>query len=315
MRRVLLLLLLLNVSLSLGALRLSLRDRAFVNASAVRLCDVASREDGDRDLYDQLADTVVLELPWELQYRNLYAAEVADAVQEKTGRTVEVAGGVCVVRWEQQNVGEDYLRLLADGFVSQTFNLGKNARVIVDRVPPVRAPRELYEVRFSLASQSPQVLVLRGSVLVEGKEVHSFLLHARVEVTREVLALRAPKRRGEAIAPDDVQTMKQTGSHMSTALTGVEQLNGLQTLRYLPAGTVLDAANTRQRPAVQRGDHVLVTVRGDGVELTLEAEAKHTGDPGDIIPCENTATSQRFDARVTGPGRVEVNLEEPCAIR
>ncbi|MCD4830115.1 MAG: flagellar basal body P-ring formation chaperone FlgA [Candidatus Cloacimonetes bacterium] len=310
MQRILSLVIVLSLAASLAGLRLELRERAFVSASQVRLCDVATRIAGERDLFEQLSDTVVLDLPWELQYRNLYAAEVANRVREKTGCTIEVAGGVCVVRWQQQNIGQEYIRLTADGFVFQALGLGDNARVTIERIPDVRAPQDAFELRYTLVSQNPRMLVLRGVVLVEGREVHNFLLQARVEVTREVLTLRTAKRRGDAITAEDVTTIKQAGNYLSTSLTSLDALQSRQAARYMAAGTVLDAGNTETCPAVERGDPIIVIVSSGSVQLTLEAVAKRRGQIGDIIECENTATRQRFKALVTGHGRAEVNLED-----
>jgi|GEM_PF-3078862 len=308
MRRLLLLLLLALLTVQGAALRLAMRERAFVTDSQVRLRDVATRLEGDRDLYDSLADIVVLDLPWEQQYRNLYAQELVNSLLQKTGRTVDVKSGVCVVRWKQEDIAPENIRLSAESFLRQTLMLNADARIICERIPQVRAPEGAFEVRYEMPRQSTNDILLRGAVMVEGREANSFLLHARVELTREVLALREPKRRGEVISAADVVSQKQVGSYLSTAYMNATTLENVIAARYLPAGTVIDQTNTERKPDVERGRRVLVDVHNGSVDLQLEAEAKRNGCVGDVIECENAG--QRFKALVTGPGRVAIDLED-----
>jgi flagella basal body P-ring formation protein FlgA len=132
-------------------------------------------------------------------------------------------------------------------------------------------------------------------------------------VYQPVAVLNRLVPRGIAITSDMVSVERRPVSETGF-VSGMTEIEGTESLRDLPAGTLLKgnmlrAARVAQaRPIVKSRDLVYVTFSSGGLNLSMaDAVAMQDGQPGDVIRVMNPTSRQLFSAEVVGPGHVQVN--------
>jgi flagella basal body P-ring formation protein FlgA len=85
--------------------------------------------------------------------------------------------------------------------------------------------------------------------------------------------------------------------------------NGFRNIRAFRNGRILANGLIQPVPLVQKGMVVTVSVRGNGVKITLGGIAKKDGWLGETIVLVNPVSKKEFKGRVTGKSCVEVTVK------
>ncbi|MOA51381.1 flagellar basal body P-ring biosynthesis protein FlgA [compost metagenome] len=93
-------------------------------------------------------------------------------------------------------------------------------------------------------------------------------------------------------------------------LTSLDSLAGAEAVRDLAPGTVLTAQMFKIPPVIKQGAIVTVTLVTGDITLITSAQARSNGAVGQVIKVMNLDSKREFTARVIGPDRVEVKLED-----
>ena len=80
-----------------------------------------------------------------------------------------------------------------------------------------------------------------------------------------------------------------------------------QLVHPVAVGQVITARDVQPRPAVTRGDWVPLRIRSGGMELESRAEVLQNGGVGQLVNVKPRGATGTLEARVLGPGRVEID--------
>lgn len=165
--------------------------------------------------------------------------------------------------------------------------------------------------------QVPQTARLggRGSVpvliSVNGQKYRTIFPRMDVRVFQTVLVSKTRIARGSFPSEREVGLARQALGPMTQApLTAIDQVIGSESTREIPPGTVLTAMMFRLPPLVKAGDEVSVVLISGGLTILTKGQARSPGAKGQLVKVVNLETKQEFVARVVGPGRVEIRMEE-----
>lgn len=111
-------------------------------------------------------------------------------------------------------------------------------------------------------------------------------------ITREVLEI---KMVGISTLPDDY-------------IQDEETVLGMRLKRHMKAGEALRRSVLEEIPLVKAGDRVRVMVVVGSIQIILTAEARGSGVYGDTIVVRNLDSNQLLNARVIGPGLVQIQV-------
>lgn len=150
------------------------------------------------------------------------------------------------------------------------------------------------------------------TIFVAGKKFRTIFPKVDVKVYQNVLVAAAPITRGaQPDAREVEQERKAVGGVVGQPpLTSLSTLAGAVAVRDIPAGTVLTAQMFKIPPVVKMGAVVTVTLIQGDMTLITSAQARSNGSVGQVIKVMNLESKREFTARVIGPDRVEVKLEE-----
>jgi flagella basal body P-ring formation protein FlgA len=90
------------------------------------------------------------------------------------------------------------------------------------------------------------------------------------------------------------------------ALLTMDAVSGLKARRDIAKGEALTDAVLRVPPLVKSGDAVDATVRIGTVSVTTSGTASGSGQVGDVIRVMQPHSSRLLNARIVGPGAVEI---------
>jgi flagella basal body P-ring formation protein FlgA len=149
-------------------------------------------------------------------------------------------------------------------------------------------------------------------ILVDGKKFRTIFPKVSIQVYQQVLVAKAPIPRGATPTTADVALERKAidPNVYTQPMRSLEGLAGAQAVRNLAAGTVLTAQLFKIPPVVKQGSIVTVTLLSGEMTLITSGKARSNGSVGQIIKVLNMDSKREFSARVTGPDKVEVKLED-----
>lgn len=137
----------------------------------------------------------------------------------------------------------------------------------------------------------------------------SWSVYVPVRVTYEVAVFRFRRnmQAGETLAIADLVQDRVPGhAQPPQAVTDAAPLVGMVLARGVAAGSLLDAGQLRQRTAVDQGQQVSIRVQRGGLQISMDGIALQSGITGALIQVRNLSSGKAIQARVVGPGLVEV---------
>ncbi len=192
-------------------------------------------------------------------------------------------------------------------------------------ISAVMAPRSLLgpaeRVTLDAAVRRP---ALPGGLWVAEVTAHSgdwsakTIIRYRVRIAAVVLVTRRVVKRNETLTQADVSIEKrELGGVRGEPIRETAELLGRRAARPVPAGTVITLDWLEPAPAVRRSEVVTAMARVGGVSASTRVIALRDGRVGEVVPVRSQAEvsesasapkyrSNEFEARVVGPGRVEV---------
>lgn len=142
----------------------------------------------------------------------------------------------------------------------------------------------------------------RGGELAKAYGKATCRAWAKVAIAREPM--------GHGVNIDESKVSFEERELLPHSLTGfftdLRAVSRLKAKGYLRPGQVLDGANTQAPADIERGQSLDLVVSRGSATLTAKVTALQSGNRGEWIRVENPATSRVLNARVTAPGRAEV---------
>lgn len=178
-------------------------------------------------------------------------------------------------------------------------------------IAPTFNPGE--EVTFGVMGQ-PRLLgrtVVPVVVSAQGNRTRTLYPRLAIKVWQDVWVTTKAIHRGVLFDPSQVKSDRRSlEAIMGTGPTSLGSLDGARVKREIPAGSVLVNEMFELPILVKSGS--LVTVRLVNGDLTITTRGMVTTDAalGQLVRVVNPDTHKAFAARVKGPDRVEVVLEE-----
>jgi len=154
-------------------------------------------------------------------------------------------------------------------------------------------------------------------VLTDLKLVATIQTQVELSLRRSILAARADLPRGTRLTEDDLVEQPQWLTRQEPHPRRSDAVGAILS-RDLFEGQGLRMADLVHRPATAGGDPAIVVKSRDKVRIVAkkgtlvvvvrDAEAQGQGRVGEWITVRNTASGRMVNARVVGPGEVEVPL-------
>jgi flagellar basal body P-ring formation protein FlgA len=170
------------------------------------------------------------------------------------------------------------------------------------------ATKELAVSRLSYEPRSGHfdiALDLPGSPTARRPPLH--VTGTLTETFDAVVAMRELAQ-GQALKVSDVSIERRPKSQFTpTALTNLDQLQGLSAKHALHAGQVIRQADVSKPELVGRNETVTIVYEVPGIRLTVLGKSVEPGGLGDSINVLNVESKRTVQATVTGPSRVTVN--------
>jgi flagella basal body P-ring formation protein FlgA len=152
-------------------------------------------------------------------------------------------------------------------------------------------------------------VLFRVSAAIDGREIYSGWVTARLKIEKRVAVSNRPLNKGEAIGPADIRWETREITPLTRdALLSESEVVGRRTGRIIRSNTVLTGDLLENDCRVRRGQSATLTVTYRTVRVTSLVQVLNDGNCGDRVQAVNESSKQVLTARVTGPGQLEVEV-------
>ncbi|MBI5042216.1 MAG: flagellar basal body P-ring formation protein FlgA [Gammaproteobacteria bacterium] len=132
---------------------------------------------------------------------------------------------------------------------------------------------------------------------------------AEIKVFGPALVTARSLARGVALASADVNTVETELTNLGHGhLESLEEIQGMATLRALPAGTVLTPSMLKAPRIIRRGDRVTLVSSQGPVQVEMQGEAVNDGARGDRVRVRALSSQRVVEGWVVSASVVKVTL-------
>ncbi|MGR5068454.1 MULTISPECIES: flagellar basal body P-ring formation chaperone FlgA [Vibrio] len=128
------------------------------------------------------------------------------------------------------------------------------------------------------------------------------------KVTLPVLVATTAIGRNESISTSNLKIESRTISRQDDFYTQTNQAIGLETIRRIRAGQMIDPTNLSAPPLIEKGNEVIIIASKDGFSASTKGVALENGKRGHQIKVENIGSGKVIRAVVTGVNQVHTQF-------
>ena len=131
---------------------------------------------------------------------------------------------------------------------------------------------------------------------------------ANVGLELPVVVASRDLARGEPLQTGDLQLKKMDTTHLLRGhFDSLQPLLGSTLKRTLRRGQVLTPSMLVAQKTVRRGEQITIVSAIGSIEVRSRGKALRDGNPGDLIPVQNSASKKKLQARVVSAGIVSID--------
>lgn len=137
----------------------------------------------------------------------------------------------------------------------------------------------------------------------------SIFVSGNIDVWRPLVYARQPLTRNTPIDANDleIKQVKQSAL-MATGYRSIDDVIGMIPKRNLAVGTMLSNFQLAPPKVIKRGENVSIVAKSATMQVRMSGKALSDGEMGELILVQNSSSKRSVQARVVGPGIVEVNM-------
>ena len=204
---------------------------------------------------------------------------------------------------------EGFLEFMVEDYLERSEITARHEIQVNPLDPRLRLAACDSDLTQSLESPAQPVGRVTVRVSCEGSTPWTVFVPAQVRIFRPVVVVKTALRRDSIIGAGDVALVEQDVSLLNRGyVTEVEQVIGRKLTRATRTDQVLTPAMLQLAEAVRRGDQVVISARSGGINVRMQGEALSGGTLGQQISVRNLTSQRVIQARVAGPGQVEVEM-------
>ena len=129
---------------------------------------------------------------------------------------------------------------------------------------------------------------------------------AQIKRYQTVPVLNKSVKIGDVLTEDMFTNEKRQMLNLRDTVQKIESIIGMQAVRFLNAGQVLQYADVKKEMVLKKGQMVKAIVGGADFEVAISAEAQESGSIGDIVRIKNMDSQKIFAAKVIERGIVRI---------
>lgn len=135
----------------------------------------------------------------------------------------------------------------------------------------------------------------------------SIYVPVKLQIFRKIAIARHVLSRGQTVTEADIDWLEQDIAPLNGSFfTRPRSVVGKRTRRNIPAGQIIKPQTLERALTVRKGDEVYITAQTGSISVRMLAVALDNGKTGDKIEVRNKRSNKVIQARVTGPGQVDV---------
>lgn len=124
---------------------------------------------------------------------------------------------------------------------------------------------------------------------------------------QDVLILTRPVSRGQILTRQMLAIEKRDQARLRGGyFSRIESVENKQSLRNLPAGSVITFNNITDAVLIKRGERITISASSPGYNVRMQGKAMMDGTKGQSIRVKNVSSGRTITATVIKPGLVSI---------
>ncbi|MGD7035710.1 flagellar basal body P-ring formation chaperone FlgA [Methylotuvimicrobium buryatense] len=141
----------------------------------------------------------------------------------------------------------------------------------------------------------------------EGPKPWSIFTTGSLKIMQDVLVLARPVSRGQILTRQMLTIEKRDQATLrSSYFSQIESVENKQSLRNLPAGSVVTVNNVTDAVLIKRGEKITISASSPGYNVRMQGKAMMDGVKGQSIRVKNVSSGRTITATVIKPGLVSI---------
>lgn len=160
-------------------------------------------------------------------------------------------------------------------------------------------------------SMSPTTGFGRVTVGVRCHGSSPWTLYVPVSLHAEVPAMVTthPLKRGDIVTENDITFVEKPFEKLpNNPVVSLDQLQHMELVRPLNAGTMLSTGMFREKMLIERGQEVVIVAESPGIQVRMAGVALESGKSGQLISVRNNNSGREIEGKVLDGGTVQVRL-------
>lgn len=218
-----------------------------------------------------------------------------------------------VVRPAEREISGDLLAKTIRGYLEAEWGRRvKDVQVtVLDPSEPIKVPSGDMELHVVPLSNDERLgrRMFQMAVSVNGKPWNTVEVWADVAAMIDALALSRSLKSDEIIDSQDLKTVRMRTHQLSHPfITDREEAIGKSAARPLPADVPLRAGFLKAPVLIKKGDRVMIEAKRGGLSIQACGVTKSSGRVGQTIMVGNLDSGRELQAKIVGPGLVQVEF-------
>lgn len=293
-------------------LEVNLKEKVEISAENIVLGDIAEVYYPEPEWQGRLKNLDLGYLPSPGEKREIKPEEIYQrVVAQKVSQLDYIyfsGASTCKVINKGELVGKRELEEKIEEQLAEFFPFAQKIEVNLSYPEEVIIPPDS-EINIALSSSFKPWGTGNGTLEIcqEGRVEKTLPLRFNIQVYREVVRVKSKLSRGEVVSKDQISvTLEPLDYRNEKAFSKIEDVEGKEAKREIPAGAVLTPSSLQEETLIERGDLVTMVAKYGGIVVTTTGKARGEGSMGDIIVVENPDSKKRLEAEVIGERMVEV---------
>ncbi|MGZ3691564.1 MAG: flagellar basal body P-ring formation chaperone FlgA [Pseudobdellovibrio sp.] len=129
---------------------------------------------------------------------------------------------------------------------------------------------------------------------------------AEIKRYQKVPVLNQSVKFGDVLTQDMLTLEKREMINVRDTYQSIDSLVGMQAVRFLNAGQIVQFSDVKKEQIVKRGQMVKAIVGNNSFEVAISAEVQEAGSAGEVVKVKNLDSQKVFAAKIIERGVVRI---------
>ena len=285
------------ISLNLNGLKLDFKSNVKIKGEDIFVKDILEKKNCPQDKWNTISKIKVGNFASGENFLNLNSKTVNKKLKIYD---IEVSKGFITIRKFRYSIDKNKFQEMAKNYLKQKYNLSEKDKIEFVSFPSLYSYKKNYHISFSeITSNNFNQIRRKCKVNDDDFKYQPEYFSVKVmKLQKCFVASKSIKLRDLIEIGKNVKEENQYFSLNNNAIHNIEELENVQSLKFLRKNQIIKENSIKRIPDVKRNSKVKILVENNIIKLEINAKATSDGYIGDVIAFRNIESNKNFKAKI-----------------